>query len=118
MTWSAEQCRLLDALGYERLEPGRPPPATRESGAAATAGPSASRSSPPPAPRPAPAFPHRAGPPAVAPAASTARLLEALRRAANGADPMPLVDDLDRLRRDPALKRALWPRLRALRRSH
>jgi len=29
-----------------------------------------------------------------------------------------LVLDLDKLRREPALKRALWPRLRALRKGH
>ena len=43
-------------------------------------------------------------------------LLEALRRAAGGRDVADLVADIERLRREPALKRALWPRLRALRR--
>ena len=114
MSWSAQQCRLLDAFGYERLELGRPAPRRVEGEAAAT--PAAARPAAP-APRrmPAPTM-AAATPPAAAPA-STARLLEALRRAANGADPSALVDDLDRLRRDPALKRALWPRLRALRRG-
>jgi hypothetical protein len=44
--------------------------------------------------------------------------MEALRRAAGGADVAALAGDLEKLRQQPALKRALWPRLRALRRSH
>jgi hypothetical protein len=114
MNWSAEQSRLLDALGYERLERGRPEPRLiREQTPAPARAQQASpaRAAAAPTPRVAP-------PPAPAEPASTARLLEAVRRAANGADPSSLIDDLDRLRRDPALKRALWPRLRALRRSH
>lgn len=47
-----------------------------------------------------------------------AGLARALSRAAGGGDLAGLVDDLARLRREPALKRALWPRLRTLRRSH
>ena len=43
-------------------------------------------------------------------------LLRALRRAAGGRDPSPLLPPLDQLRGDAAAKRALWPRLRALRR--
>jgi hypothetical protein len=43
-------------------------------------------------------------------------LLAALSRAAGGRDLGALALDLERLRREPALKRALWPRLRALRR--
>jgi hypothetical protein len=42
-------------------------------------------------------------------------LLRALMRAA-GTDALPRMD-LDALRRDPGTKRALWPRLRALRRA-
>ncbi|KFN50196.1 hypothetical protein P873_07515 [Arenimonas composti TR7-09 = DSM 18010] len=46
------------------------------------------------------------------------RLWQALRRAACGRDPRPLgLPPLAQLRTDPAAKRALWPRLRALRRS-
>jgi hypothetical protein len=45
-------------------------------------------------------------------------LHSALRRAAGGADLASLSVDLARLRREPALKRALWPRLRALRRAN
>jgi hypothetical protein len=104
MNWSAQQHRLLQALGYEVLVPGRP-----EATPAATSAASA------PAVRAASDRPARA--PADAKPAVPARLIEALRRAAGGADPLALVDDLDRLRREPALKRALWPRLRALRRS-
>ena len=102
MTWSAQQREWLDALGYEVLVPGRPeaPPVVAPAGAAAV--------------DPAPP---RAGSAAPATSAPSSKLLEALRRAAGGADPTPLVDDLARLRNDPALKRALWPRLRALRRS-
>jgi hypothetical protein len=44
-------------------------------------------------------------------------LMQAIRRAAGGGDltgvPLP---PLERLRGDPAAKRALWPRLRAARR--
>ena len=43
-------------------------------------------------------------------------LLRALHRAAGGRDPSPLLPPLDRLRGDAVAKRALWPRLRALRR--
>lgn len=99
MNWSAEQRRLLDALGYEVLAHGR----------AAPAPPQRAESAGRPAPAPAAPSPRSGGD-------IPARLLEALRRAANGADPGALVDDLDALRRDPLLKRALWPRLRALRR--
>ncbi len=43
-------------------------------------------------------------------------LRAALRRAAGGRDTDALIGDLARLRKDPAGKRALWPILRALRR--
>lgn len=105
MSWSAEQCRLLDALGYERFVVGT---AGAVSGASVAA----------PAKVGSPTHAYAAAAPATTAALASGRLLEALRRAANGADPAALVDDLERLRRDPALKRALWPRLRALRRSH
>jgi hypothetical protein len=45
-------------------------------------------------------------------------LAAALARAAGGRDLSALALDLERLRLEPALKRALWPRLRALRREH
>jgi hypothetical protein len=45
-------------------------------------------------------------------------LAAAIARAANGRDQSALALDLDKLRREPALKRALWPRLRALRKQH
>lgn len=45
------------------------------------------------------------------------RLLAALRRAAGNADVTNVLPDLDALRRDPLLKRALWPKLRALRKA-
>jgi hypothetical protein len=45
-------------------------------------------------------------------------LAAALARAAGGRDLAALALDLDGLRRDPALKRALWPTLRAMRRGH
>ena len=117
MSWSAQQCRLLDALGYECLEPGRPTAAGVAQAPASSAAAPVPRSAPASGARTAPAFPPRAAPQPAA-SGSTVRLMEAVRRAANGADPSALVDDPERLRRDPALKRALWPRLRALRRSH
>ena len=43
-------------------------------------------------------------------------LAAALVRAAGGRDLAALALDLEGLRRDPASKRALWPKLRALRR--
>lgn len=99
MSWSPRQRQWLEALGYELLVPGR---------VGAT-----------PA---VPAMPDRIAEDVAPRAAPTAandasRLLEALRRAAGGADPRPLAGDLERLRRDPAAKRALWPRLRVLRRQ-
>lgn len=54
----------------------------------------------------------------VANATNFPALQQALRRAAGDRDVSGLIDDLERLRREPALKRELWPKLRALRRSH
>jgi hypothetical protein len=45
-------------------------------------------------------------------------LLAAIARAAGGRDLAALALDLEGLRRQPALKRALWPQLRRLRRGH
>jgi hypothetical protein len=56
--------------------------------------------------------------PAQAARAPADRLLQALLRAAGGADEArvtEVVGDLAALRGNPAAKRALWPRLRALR---
>jgi len=64
-------------------------------------------------PIPPPARPANSGRPAPSGAAGDDPLLRALMRAAGG-DALPRLD-LDALRRDPAAKRALWPRLRALR---
>ncbi len=106
MNWSVEQRRLLQALGHDLMVHGRAWPAP----VAAAAAKPAAKGRPMPADEPA----VRA---ASAPA-QVARLLEALRRAAGGADVAALAGDLEQLRRQPALKRALWPQLRALRRSH
>jgi hypothetical protein len=115
---------MLAAMGYEPMQPrgawgaNLPPVAAPEAAtrpAPSSDARSASRNAP--APRTAPALPtpEPAAPPRAS-AASVAAFAAALRRAAGGGDVSALVDDLDRLRRDPAAKRALWPRLRALRR--
>jgi len=97
MSWSAEQQRLLSAMGY-----------TLYRQASAAPGPSAAAAIVQEVPM---AY-------APAPTATNHRLSEALQRAAAGRDVSALVNDLDALRRDPLKKRALWPRLRALRRPH
>lgn len=97
MNWSGEQQRMLGAMGFQLLV--RVP-----AGAAMFA-------SHPPA-----SLPVEAPLPAVL-TAEFPGLRRALQRAAGEHDIARLVDDLARLRREPALKRALWPRLRALRRS-
>jgi hypothetical protein len=112
------------AMGYEPMQrrgawgAGLPPGATPDD--APRSAPSVDARTAPraaPAPRTAPAMPTPApASPPRASAASAAAFAAALRRAAGGTDISTLVDDLDRLRRDPAAKRALWPRLRALRR--
>jgi hypothetical protein len=50
-------------------------------------------------------------------AAGSGSLLRALRLAAMGADVSRWVADLAALRDNPSAKRALWPKLRALRRA-
>jgi hypothetical protein len=90
VSWSAGQLRILRAMGHEpmRLAPVGAPAET----------------------------PSR---PTAASTTSTAgALAAAIARAAGGRDLSALALDLDKLRREPALKRALWPRLRALRRDH
>ena len=84
MSWSAEQLRILRAMGHEPM-----------------------------------LLAPVAGAPVAAPTVSVAgALAAAIARAAGGRDVSALALDLDKLRREPALKRALWPRLRALRRDH
>jgi len=117
MNWSAEQQRLLQALGHDLMVHGTQWPPRNVAPAANPASPMAASAdrAPKPFPKAGMAESAVAGP--VAPN-STQRLREALRRAAGGNDIGALVDDIDKLRNQPALKRALWPRLRALRRSH
>ena len=114
MSWSVEQQRLLHALGHDLMVHGRVwpapaamPAAVREREPAARAMPVLAKSAP-----------QVSASTLVSATAPSARLLEALRRAAGGADVAALVGDLNKLRTEPALKRALWPRLRTLRRSH
>lgn len=105
MSWSAEQLRLLRALGHEPM---------RLATAADFAMPAAAPSVPS-------AATAGAAPAVAARLQAPARpdlLAAALLRAAGGRDLSALALDLERLRREPALKRALWPRLRALRREH
>jgi len=95
MNWSPQQQAMLSAMGYTlyRQAGAEPPPAAQPEARAEPA---------------APASPQR----------SPDRLMQALVRAAGGRDPRGLpLPPLDQLRRDAAAKRALWPRLRALRRQ-
>jgi hypothetical protein len=102
VNWSAEQLRMLRAMGHE---PMRLAPAGSPVGAAV------SRDSTPRA--------EEQSRLTAAPTVSAAgALAAAIARAAGGRDVSALALDLDQLRREPALKRALWPRLRALRREH
>jgi hypothetical protein len=94
MNWSVEQKSMLGAMGYQllvRASVTAAPAAAMVEPASATSGAATSL------------FPE---------------LRQALRRAAGDQDISSLIGDLERLRREPALKRALWPSLRALRRSH
>ena len=100
MSWSASQLRMLRAMGHE--------PMAWHDPSAVASGPATSIANP-----------------ALSVAASAEpglqkfpALLNALRMAAGDRDVSALAPDLDRLRREPAMKRALWPSLRALRRSH
>ena len=104
MSWTGEQLRLLRALGHEPMRL-----ATAADFQAAPVAAASSRGAGAPAPPPRPKD---------APANDGALLLSAIARAAGGRDLAALALDLERLRREPALKRALWPRLRALRREH
>lgn len=103
LPWGADQQRMLVAMGHElfRLSSSGSSPSAVSAGATAT----------------------DARPVKEAAAAGEAvqhrrdRLWAALRQAAGGQDVAALVADIEVLRRDPALKRALWPRLRALLRA-
>jgi hypothetical protein len=101
MNWSTEQRRILQAMGHEVLvragtAEALPPAETTGAGVVTSDAPARATANPP----------------------GFATLQRALRRAAGDRDVSGLVGDLERLRRDPLLKRALWPQLRALRRSH
>jgi hypothetical protein len=127
VSWSAHQVALLQGMGFDTLRlrgagdfarapAGAPVGAAVGAASAATGLPSRS-----PAPAPVPArraVAAEAAPTVASTAAPTAKLLAALRLAAGGRDPIALAGDLEALRRDPARKRELWPRLRALRRPH
>lgn len=111
MNWNAEQLRMLRAMGHEVLVRAGTADALlvdAMTGAGAGAAPSG------PSARSTIESPVRA----TADTASFAALHQALRRAAGDRDVSGLMVDLERLRRDPLLKRALWPQLRTLRRSH
>ena len=99
MSWSQQQLRILRELGHEPMR-------------LATVGEASGRDA---GVREAQA---QSRPQAAPAGAGLAALEAALLRAAGGRDVSALVLDLERLRREPALKRALWPRLRALRRGH
>lgn len=130
MNWSPLQQEALEAMGFaiyrlpgvESASQATPEPASRPM-ATSPAGPSASMLVSMTASRPsASRTPAHAG----AGGGADDRLQAALLRAAGGVDLATLVaalgaTDVDaagigRLRGDPAAKRALWPRLRALRR--
>jgi hypothetical protein len=100
MNWDPFQREALAELGHRLY---------RMRGAEASPGPGSVERAGAVAP------PTRPARPVAPPPARTLQdpLLRALMRAA-GTDALPPLD-LDALRRDPAAKRALWPRLRALR---
>lgn len=113
MNWSPEQQRLLGAMGYQllvRVDQSMAPGGSTGARVAASAAPRATA-----APRASAADTLAAS--AHGPQVGLPALLAALTRAAGGADIAALISDLELLRRQPLAKRALWPRLRALRRS-
>jgi len=95
VNWDADQLRWLRALGHEPMLLASSMPAAAHAAEAA------------PAPSAPPSQPGRRD-----------ALLAALARAAGGRDLAALGLDLEQLRREPRAKRALWPKLRALRREH
>lgn len=111
MPWSDQQREWLQALGHEVLVPAASLAAHEPE--PSMAAPVAARGMPPPA---APPVQDRANPAAAVP--DTA-LLRALARAAGrqpqDAEFLGILPDLSALRGSPAARRALWPRLRALR---
>ena len=92
MSWSAGQLRILRELGHEPmlLASRAPAPVSVAEGRDKYSRPEAAPIEP---------------------------LAAAIARAAGGRDLAGFALDFERLRREPALKRALWPRLRALRRG-
>jgi hypothetical protein len=96
MNWSPQQQAMLSAMGYALYrQAGADATGVEAAGTDNTAAPSGS--------------PQRS---------RQDRLMQALVRAAGGRDPAALpLPPLDQLRGDAAAKRALWPRLRALRRQ-
>lgn len=105
--WSSAQREWLQALGHDVLML-----ASTEAGASAVPEPAQSRV--------APLVPQASGPRAAArPALPVSPLLRALARAAacseDDAEFLKIVPELTVLRGNPAARRALWPRLRALR---
>lgn len=119
--WSAEQREWLEAMGYAVLTTRTADPAVEPATSVAASVPAAGgvRS-----PAPARSAPRSAAPaveraaPRSAPATDTP-LLRAVRRAAglrpDETHPTLAELDLSTLRGNAAAKRALWPRLRALR---
>jgi hypothetical protein len=97
VSWNAEQLRILRAMGHEPMQLVGAAFGREESGEVLESRPKAA--------------PTKEG-------VGVALLQAAIARAAGGRDFSALALDLERLRREPALKRALWPQLRALRRGH
>ena len=100
--WSAGQQKLLSAMGYALYaRPGVGAAVETVAGKAESSGITVA-----------------APPVSNTKEAGASRLLASLHRFAGDADLAALVPDVTKLRRDPQLKRALWPKLRALRRPH
>ena len=101
LPWSAEQREWLQALGHDVLML-----------ASATTVAEPTREARPSAPEPVAT---------ARPAAAASPLLRALARAAGrneqDAELLQMLPDLATLRGNPAARRALWPRLRALRKG-
>lgn len=110
MSWSVPQLQMLEAMGLQVMVRA-PSGAPVHERTPLPVAPALAAASTPASPAPATVIGGRD-------AGEHAGLAHALWRAAGGGDLAGLVDDLARLRREPALKRALWPRLRTLRRSH
>ena len=99
MSVTAEQQRLLVAMGIEPLLLARLQPSAGTGAAAEPAATVAGEAA------------------QVSPRAEVSAATSPLERAAGGSDISRLQVDLAQLRQQPQLKRALWPRLRALRRG-